>query len=56
MNKDAIFINVGRGNVVVEEDIAEALNNNIIRGAALDVTKKDPSFNICLTKYWLKVD
>lgn len=42
MNKDAIFINVGRGNVVVEEDIAEALNNNIIRGAALDVTKKEP--------------
>ena len=42
MNKDAIFINVGRGNAVNEEDIADALENNIIRGAALDVTKKEP--------------
>ena len=42
MKKEAVFINVGRGNVVVEEDIADALNNNIIRGAALDVTKKEP--------------
>ena len=42
MNKDAVFINVGRGNAVNEEDIANALENNIIRGAALDVTKKEP--------------
>ena len=42
MNKDAVFINVGRGNAVNEEDIADALENNIIRGAALDVTKKEP--------------
>lgn len=42
MNKDAIFINVGRGNAVVEDDIAEALENNIIRGAVLDVTKIEP--------------
>ena len=42
MNKDAVFINVGRGNAVNEDDIADALENNIIRGAALDVTKKEP--------------
>ena len=42
MNKDAVFINVGRGNAVVEDDIVEALEKNIIRGAALDVTKKEP--------------
>ena len=42
MNKDAVFINVGRGNVVVEKDIANALSNNVIRGATLDVTKKEP--------------
>ena len=42
MNKDAVFINVGRGNAVVEEDIIYALENNIIRGAALDVTKNEP--------------
>ena len=42
MNKDAVFINVGRGNAVVEEDIVDALENNIIRGAVLDVTKLEP--------------
>ena len=40
--KDSVFINVGRGNAVVEEDIAYALENNIIRGASLDVTKIEP--------------
>ena len=42
MNKDAVFINVGRGNAVVEDDIIYALENNIIRGAVLDVTKTEP--------------
>ena len=40
MNKDAVFINVGRGNAVNEDDIIEALEKDVIRGAALDVTKK----------------
>ena len=42
MNKDAVFINVGRGTSVVENDIANALENNIIRGAVLDVTQNEP--------------
>ena len=42
MNKNAIFINIGRGTAVVENDLAEALNNDIIRGAVLDVTYKEP--------------
>ena len=42
MNKNAVFINVGRGSAVVEDDIAYALENNIIRGAVLDVTQKEP--------------
>ena len=42
MNKDAVFINFGRGNAVVEEDIVEALENNLIRGALLDVTSIEP--------------
>ena len=42
MNKSAVFINVGRENVVFEDDIIEALENNIIRGAVLDVTKNEP--------------
>ena len=42
MKKSAVFMNIGRGSAVVEDDIAEALNNNIIRGAALDVFQKEP--------------
>ena len=42
MNKNAIFMNFGRGNAVVEDDIVEALENNIIRGALLDVTPNEP--------------
>ena len=42
MNKNSVFINVGRGNAVNEDDIVEALENNTIRGAVLDVTKNEP--------------
>ena len=42
MNKDAVFMNFGRGDAVVEEDIVDALENNIIRGALLDVTPSEP--------------
>ena len=42
MNKNAVFINVGRGTAVVENDIADALENNVIRGAVLDVTQNEP--------------
>ena len=42
MNKNAVFINIGRGTAVVEKDISDALNNNTIRGALLDVTQKEP--------------
>ena len=42
MNKNAVFMNFGRGNAVVEDDIIDALENNIIRGALLDVTASEP--------------
>ena len=42
MNKNSVFINVGRGNAVVEDDIVEALEKNKIRGALLDVTPLEP--------------
>ena len=42
MNKDAVFMNFGRGNAVVEDDIVEILENNVIRGAVLDVTPSEP--------------
>lgn len=42
MKKDAMFINTSRGGVVDEKALVEALNNDIIRVAALDVIEKEP--------------
>ena len=41
MKKDAVFINIGRGSAVIEQDLIEALNNDVIRGAVLDVCQHD---------------
>ncbi|NLM05445.1 MAG: D-2-hydroxyacid dehydrogenase [Tissierellia bacterium] len=42
MNKDAVFMNVGRGDLVVEADLIDALENHKIRGAYLDVYNVEP--------------
>ena len=42
MKKDAVFINIGRGSAVVEQDLIEALNKDVIRGAVLDVCQHEP--------------
>ncbi len=42
MKKSAYLINVARGAVVVEEDLAEALINGEIKGAGLDVLSPEP--------------
>lgn len=42
MKKSAFLVNVGRGRIVVEEDLAKALNEKLIAGAALDVLEKEP--------------
>ncbi len=42
MKKDAILINVGRGNAVDTDALTEALEKNIIGGAILDVTQPEP--------------
>ncbi|MFA5486003.1 MAG: D-2-hydroxyacid dehydrogenase [Bacilli bacterium] len=42
MDKNALFINIARGEIVVEEHLNEALKKDLIRGAILDVTKKEP--------------
>lgn len=47
MKKDSLFINTSRGGVVNEGDLLEALNNNIIRWAALDVIDKEPMTSDC---------
>lgn len=42
MKKNAIIINVGRGNCICTEDLCDALENGIISGAGLDVTEPEP--------------
>ena len=42
MKKDAYFINTARGDLVDEPALLEALENGVIGGAALDVTRKEP--------------
>lgn len=42
MRKDAIILNVGRGSAICTEDLCDALENGIIRGAGLDVTDPEP--------------
>ena len=42
MKQSAYLLNLGRGKIVVEEDLVKALNEGIIAGAGLDVIEKEP--------------
>ena len=42
MKRSAFLINTARGPLIVEEDLAEALNNGRIAGAGLDVLSTEP--------------
>ena len=42
MKRSAIIINVARGGIIDEQALADALNTNTIRGAALDVFSSEP--------------
>jgi len=42
MKKDALLINVGRGNLIVEDDLILALKTQKIAGAVLDVFQQEP--------------
>lgn len=42
MKNSAILVNMGRGPIVVEEDLARAIDEDRIRGAALDVFEVEP--------------
>ena len=43
MKPTAYVINTARGNIVDEKDLNDALNENLIAGAALDVYSKEPA-------------
>ena len=42
MKPTAIILNLGRGGIIVEKDLAEAINNETIAGAGLDVFEVEP--------------
>lgn len=42
MKPTAYLLNMGRGGIIKEEDLAKALNENLIKVAALDVFEKEP--------------
>lgn len=42
MKKSALLVNMGRGPIVVEEDLRKAIDENIIGGACLDVFSVEP--------------
>lgn len=42
MKKHCIFLNLGRGPIVCESALCDALNNGLIRAAGLDVLRKEP--------------
>lgn len=48
MKKKPIFINAGRGSSVREEDLAKAIDENLLRGAGLDVlAEENPDLENC---------
>jgi len=42
MKKSSVLVNMGRGPIVKEEDLAKALDEGLIKGAALDVFVSEP--------------
>lgn len=51
MKKNAVLLNLGRGNIVNEDALFEALENGRIAGAGLDVLSKEP---ICINNPLMK--
>jgi phosphoglycerate dehydrogenase-like enzyme len=42
MKKNAVFVNIGRGATIVEDDLVTAIEEGSIKGAALDVFEEEP--------------
>ena len=45
MKKSAILLNLGRGPIINQEALAKALQNDVIKGAGLDVLTEEPMRN-----------
>lgn len=43
MKPHALLLNLGRGGIIKEDDLARALDEGLIAGAALDVTEQEPT-------------
>ena len=43
MKKTAVIVNCARGGLINEADLKDALNNDVIAGAAIDVYEKEPA-------------
>jgi glyoxylate reductase len=50
MKRTAVIVNVGRGPIIKEKELAEALREGIIWGAGLDVYEKEPEVDPGLLK------
>lgn len=50
MKRSAYLINAGRGPLVSEADLIEALDKGVIKGAALDVFENEPNISVDLTQ------
>jgi glycerate dehydrogenase len=42
MKSTAFILNTSRGPIIVDEDLADALNNDVIAGAGIDVLSVEP--------------
>lgn len=42
MKSDSLLVNVARGQIVVEKDLSDALDNDLIGGAAIDTLSEEP--------------
>lgn len=51
MKKTAYLVNASRGPIVDEEALIKALEENAIRGAALDVHEHEPNLNKRMTEF-----
>jgi glycerate dehydrogenase len=45
MKKSAFLLNTSRGPIIVDQDLADALNNDVIAGAGIDVLSVEPPPN-----------